>query len=137
MGAVNEMEFHVLKAPIDILVKFEKQKKGKPMLINIYQEREKTTYEARQLVTPTPEQLKEYRGDFYSEELQVTYKLALKEGKLYFVHKNAPNSPLKPTLRDMFTIRRLNIHFTRDKEDKITAFTLNAGRVKNLRFDKK
>lgn len=138
LGAVNEMEFHVLEAPINILVKFEKQKNGKPILMHIYPEGEKPeTYEARQLVTLTPEQLREYRGDFYSEELQVIYKLELKEGKLCFVHKNAPKSSLKPTLHDMFTVRGLTIHFIRDKEDKITAFTLNAGRVKNLRFQKK
>jgi len=138
LAAVNETEFKVLKAPVDTVIKFEKQKKGKPMLMHIYREREKSeTYESFKLVKPTPEQLKEYTGDYYSDELQVTFRLALKEGKLHFVHKNAPESPLQPTLKDKFTERGYRINFIRDEEKKLTGFTLDAGRVKNLRFDKK
>lgn len=81
--------------------------------------------------------LKEYTGDYYSEELQVTFKLAFKEGKLYFVHKNAPKGPLQPTLQDKFIERELRINFIRDEEKKISGFTLDAGRVRNFRFDKK
>ncbi|GAH19052.1 unnamed protein product, partial [marine sediment metagenome] len=110
----------------------------KPMLMHIHREGEKSeTYESFKLVKPTPEKLKEYTGDYYSDELQVTFRLALKKGELHFVHKNAPESPLQPTLKDMFTERGYRINFVRGKEEKITGFTMDAGRVKNLRFDKK
>ena len=138
LAAVSETEFQVLKAPVKMLIKFEKQKKRKPMLMHIHREGEKSeTYESFKLVKPTPEKLKEYTGDYYSDELQVTFRLALKKGKLHFVHKNAPESPLQPTLKDMFTERGYRINFVRGKEEKITGFTMDAGRVKNLRFDKK
>jgi len=121
-----------------MVIKFEKQNKGKPMLMHIYREGEKSeTYESFKLLKPTPEQLKEYTGDYYSDELQVTFRLALKEGKPHFVHKNAPESPLQPTLKDKFTVRGDRINFFRNKEKKLTGFTLDAERVKNLRFDKK
>jgi CubicO group peptidase (beta-lactamase class C family) len=95
------------------------------------------TYEAREIVTQTPEQLSEYQGDYFSEELGVTFKLVLKEGKLYFAHKNAAKSPLSPTLRDRFSVRGFDLNFIRDAENKISAFSLNARRVRNLRFNKK
>jgi CubicO group peptidase (beta-lactamase class C family) len=95
------------------------------------------TSESPKLVKPTPEQLKEYTGDYYSDELQVTFRLALKEGKLHFVHRNAPENPLRPRLEDKFAIQRYRINFIRDEEKKLAGFTLDAGRVKNLLFDKK
>ncbi len=138
LAAVSETEFEVLKAPVEMVIKFENQKKDKPMLMHIHREEgDSETYEFFKLAKPTPEQLKLYTGDYYSDELQVTFRLALKEGKLHFVHKNAPESPLQPTLKDEFNIRGYRINFFRDEEKKLTGFTLDAGRVKNLRFDKK
>jgi len=138
LAAISETEFKVLKAPVDTVIKFEKQKKGKPMLMHIFRDAEKSdTYESFKPAEPTPGQLKEYTGDYYSDELQVTFRLALKEGNLHFIHKNAAESPLQPTLQDKFTVRGYRINFIRDEEKKLTGFTLDAGRVKNLRFDKK
>jgi len=138
LAALSEIEFEVLNAPVDSVIKFEKQKKGKPMLMHLYQNAEKPdTYEFFKPVKPTPGQLKKYTGDYYSDELQVTFRLALKEGKLHCVHKNAPESPLQPTLQDKFTVGGFKINFIQDEEKKPIGFTLDAGRVKNLRFDKK
>jgi hypothetical protein len=138
LAAISETEFEVLKAPVEMLIKFENQKKNKPMLMHIHREGgDSETYEFFKLVKPTPAKLKEYTGDYYSDELQVTFRLALKKGKLHFVHKNAPESPLQPTLKDKFNIRGYKINFIREEEKKLTGFTLDAGRVKNLRFDKK
>ena len=138
LAALSETEFEVLKAPIHTVIKFEKPKKGEPMLMHIYREGELShTYESFKLVKPTSEQLKEYTGGYHSDELQVTFRLALKEGKLHFVHKNAPERPLQPALKDNFTLGGYRINFIRDEEKKLTGFTLDAGRVKNLRFDKR
>jgi hypothetical protein len=138
LAPLSETEFEALKAPIDMVIKFEKQKKGEPILMHIYREGEKfETYESFKLVKPTPGQLKEYTEDYYSDELQVTFRLAFKEGKLHFVHKNAPERPLQPTLKDKFTLGGYRINFIRDEEKKLTGFILDAGRVKNLRFYKR
>ncbi|UCC40289.1 MAG: serine hydrolase [Candidatus Aminicenantes bacterium] len=138
LAAVSETEFQLLKAPVDIILKFEKQAKGKPLLVYLYQEEEEPkTYESFKLPKPTLDQLKKYIGDYYSEELQVTFNLRLKKDKLNFVQRNAPRNPLVMVLEDRFNISGMKIHFVRDEENKIIAFTLDAGRVKNLRFDKK
>ena len=137
LGARSETEFQVLKAPFQAAIKFEKQEKQKPMVMHIFPEEEKPeTYESFQRVNPAAEQLKEYVGDYSSEELQVTFRLALKKGKLFFVHRNAPKPSLQPTLKDWFSVRGFRIRFIRDEEKRITSFILDAGRVKNLRFRK-
>ncbi len=76
-------------------------------------------------------------GDYHSDELQFTHKLVLKDGKLYFRHKNAPKKPLSPTLRDMFKVSYATIHFIRDHQNKISGFTLSTERARNIRFVRK
>jgi len=87
------------------------------------------------------EQLRAYAGDFYSEELDVTYRLFLKEGKLYLalenLHKGFPKSPFVPGMKDQFNLGGLQLTFIRDGQEKVSSFTINAGRVKNIRFVKK
>ncbi len=122
----------------DTDIRFEKQDQDKPLLIHVTVEGEKpVTFEAIQLVSPTPAQLEEYVGDYYSDELQFTYKLVLEDGKLFFRHRNAPKKPLSPTLSDMFKVGYVTIHFIRDHQNKISAFTLSSERARNIRFVRK
>jgi len=137
LAARSEAEFHLLDAPVEVVLKFERKEKGRTFSLHVLQEREPPRiFQSFQPVKLSPEQLEEYEGEFFSEELLVTFKVSLSEGRLHFSHKNAPRGFLNPTLRDMFTLRNLMIRFIRD-EEKIAAFTLDAGRVKNLRFEKK
>ncbi|MCK4645864.1 MAG: serine hydrolase [Candidatus Aminicenantes bacterium] len=138
LEALSDTEFILLNAQVKTVVKFEKQKKGKPLLLHIYTEGKKPEiYEAAESWEPTPDQLQEFTGDYYSEELQATFSLALRRGKLHFTHRNAPEPPLQPTLQDKFTVRSLRVNFVRIEDKKISGFILDAGRVRNLRFDKK
>lgn len=137
LGAVSEAEFQALEAPVQIVIKLEKQAKGKPLLMRVYQEGEKPeTFKAAKFVKPSYEELRQYEADYFSEELQATFNLILKEEKLYFVHRNAPKESLQPIFQDKFRVRGFRIHFIRDEENKILGFTLDSGRVKNLRFNK-
>jgi hypothetical protein len=99
------------------------------------------TLEAIQLVTPTPAQLSEYSGQYLSDEVQATYRIVLENGRLFLRHENEfkdfPRNPLEPTTSDTFFVQGINIHFIRDANQRVSAFTLNAGRVKNIRFVKK
>ncbi len=135
---LKENEFELLDAPVSVSLRFEDQGKGKPLLLHVQQEGDEArNYQLVGLWVPQAEQLAEFGGNYFSEELQMTFRLTLKERKLYFTHKNAPPAPLLPTIKDNFTVRALTIRFIRDQEGMISAFTLNAGRVKNLRFEKK
>ncbi len=137
LTAVSESEFQVSESPVQIVMKFEKKSKEKPLKMHIYQEGKKPeTYEAVELVQPTPERLKEYEGEYFSPELRVIFRLVVKDEKLYFVHKNAPNVPLHPVLRDKFAIKDWKINFLRNTENQVSSFLLGAERVKNLMFRK-
>jgi CubicO group peptidase (beta-lactamase class C family) len=136
--AMSETEFRPVEAPAEVKIRFEKQAEGKPLLMRLTIEgRNPETYEAFHPVEPTQEKLKEYAGDYYSDELEVVFRLAIREGKLCFAHRNAPAGALQPTLEDKFVLGNWNLSFNRDGERKIAFFTLDAGRVRNLLFAKK
>ncbi len=137
LAAVSESEFFLVDTPYEVTIKFEKQGKGKPMLLHIYEEDDPpVTCEAFEPIDLSIEQLKVFEGDYHSEELQVSFRIALEKGKLRFSHKNVPVFPLRLVVQDKFTCGRYKIHFTRDDEKEIAGFRLDAGRVKNLRFVK-
>ncbi len=138
IAPLSKTQFKSVDDPVDTDIRFEKQDENKPLLIHVTMEGEKpVTFESIHLVSPTPTQLEEYGGDYYSDELQFTYKLVLKDGKLFFTHRNAPKKPLSPTLSDMFKVGYVTIHFIRDQQNKISAFTLSSERARNIRFVRK
>ena len=138
LAAKSEAEFNLLNAPVRVALKFERKGKGMPLLLHVLQEREQSRiFQPFKPVDLSPEQLKEYEGEYFSEELQAAFRLSMKEDRLHFSHKNAPGGFLNPTLQDKFTLRNLKVHFIRDGEGRIAAFTLDAGRVKNLKFEKR
>jgi len=85
--------------------------------------------------TPTATELAAFAGSYFSPELETTYKLSVKNGKLVLSRRRAPRTELVPTAPDSFTLRGVQFHFTRDKRS-ITGFTIDAGRTRNLRFER-
>ena len=86
------------------------------------------------------QQLEEFAGDYYSDELGTVYTLAVVSGKLVAQHRRHDDIQLNPTKKDMFLGEEWffrQVRFTRDKENRVTGFRLSGGRVRNLLFDKK
>jgi CubicO group peptidase (beta-lactamase class C family) len=75
-------------------------------------------------------------GTYLSEELGVTYTLAVEDGNLVLQHANRlPALPLQPAFADAFRAPGVGLlRFTRNPEKKVTGFTINAGRIHNLGF---
>jgi len=92
------------------------------------------------------EQLHEYLGDYFSDELRVAYRLEAAEGKLrppiglpsgaFVSLGNGPQDYLRATGRDAFEFGNtgIAIHFRRDAEHRVTGFMLDAGRTRGLKF---
>lgn len=59
------------------------------------------------------------------------------KNRLRFTHRNAPRGTLQTNYKDIFRIGNLRLIFSRDSSGQIDSFTVNAGRVTNLRFYKK
>jgi len=79
--------------------------------------------------------LEDYTGVFYSEELDVNYKLFLEDELLKLKIANYPVQELTPKGNDTFTANGDWVRFSRSNEI-ITAFEFDAGRVTNLKFIK-
>lgn len=88
------------------------------------------------VVSLNVDQLAGYIGNYYSDELQVTYKLVLEDGKLYIRHRSASQDYLKPRLSNVFRVSNVTLHFNRNDENKISDFTVNTRRVGNIHFVK-
>jgi len=136
---VSKTRFQALDAPFANSIEFFPDEKGRIRKAKVTVEGgEEINLVKASLLSPlTPAQLKEYAGEYYNDELPVTYKLAVEKGSLLFKHKNAPKGALKAMDHDKFTMRWFNIEFVRDKRKRIKGFVLAAGRAANIEFVKK
>ncbi|MDQ3755625.1 MAG: beta-lactamase family protein [Acidobacteriota bacterium] len=136
---ISNMQFRAVNAPADINITFDNREPGKPLLMRVQIETdEPMVFEAISPPVLTPAQLAEYVGDYYSDELQALYRIAMEDGKLFLRLANKDTElskkPFQPSLRDAFSVRGLSLNFVRDGQDKISHFTVNTGRVKNIKF---
>ncbi|MEZ4455057.1 MAG: serine hydrolase domain-containing protein [Gemmatimonadales bacterium] len=79
-----------------------------------------------------------YAGTYYSPELDVTYRVAASDsGLTVAVGPNEPR-PLRAAGTDRFTGGSgLEFQWTRQGSNRLTGFLLSAGRVRNLRFERR
>ena len=138
LGALAENEFIFNGTSPIITLKFEKAEGEQPSHIEITQEDSPVLrYKYFEPIKPTPEEFQEYTGDYSSDELDMTFKIELIKNRLRFTHRSAPSGTLQTNYKDIFRIGNLRIIFSRDSSNRIDSFTVNAGRVTNLRFYKK
>jgi CubicO group peptidase (beta-lactamase class C family) len=94
------------------------------------------TFESATPYTPTSAELGEYAGAYVSEEIDPVYRIVLQDGNLTLSRlKNKPDA-LHPAVRDVFTGEIGTVRFTRDANQHISGFVLNAGRIQNFRFSR-
>lgn len=82
-----------------------------------------------------PEQLQEYKGEFYSTELDTKYTITANETELLVKIPRNEEMKFSSFIRDMF-YGDFNILFSRDKKNKVNGFFLTTGSVRNLYFKK-
>jgi hypothetical protein len=80
--------------------------------------------------------LAELTGPYYSEELDVTYEVVLREG-LFALLPNGDEIQLSQSGADQFAGASGRMALERDEEGNVTGFTMNAGRVRGLGFVKR
>jgi CubicO group peptidase (beta-lactamase class C family) len=83
--------------------------------------------------------VEDYAGEYFSEELDIEYKLSNKAGKLYLSYHNNPSIELFSGQKDEFGSRRRTRYvFNRNGVGEVTSFTIGAeGTVKDILFVKK
>jgi CubicO group peptidase (beta-lactamase class C family) len=87
--------------------------------------------------TPSPAELEALAGDYYSPELDATWRIAMVDGKPTVKSRSLGSEPLEPAIRDGYNATTGFLHFTRDGSGRLTGFDYSASRMKNIRFDRK
>jgi CubicO group peptidase (beta-lactamase class C family) len=132
--------FHVANVPwgdkIDI--HFIPADAGKPSrLEQIFPGGKPQSYEAVAAFDPTATKLAEYTGAFVSQEIDPVYRISLQDGKLTLVRLRHKPDTLWPAMQDAFVGEIGTLRFTRDGNQQVSGFILDAGRVQNLQFTRK
>ena len=106
--------------------------------IHVLQERgEVATYRAYQPVRRTEQQLQDYVGEYFSDELGTVYSLTCDAGQLHVSHVRFHANTLTPIEGDAFRNdgwRFTTLSFERGKDQRIAGFRLHSTRNKHVRF---
>lgn len=89
-------------------------------------------------ITRPLDRLDEYEGEFYSEELDTTYRMSVRDGVLVAHHRRHGDVELTPVLRDEFLGSQWfipSLEFDRGDRGEVTGFRITQGRSRNLRFE--
>ena len=97
---------------------------------------------------PASAELAAYAGNYWSDELRATYRLAIRDGKLWMkaligadgiVHEGTvPFDELRPTVTDEFDLKGapLVFHFMRGGKRNVTGLTLNGLHERGILFSR-
>lgn len=87
-------------------------------------------------VVPGSESLGAYAGRYWSPELEVAYTIKAEHGKLWLRFRGDAPREMTPADRDGFVAGNNVVRFTRGAAGEVDGFTVYAGRVWHLRFDR-
>lgn len=137
--AIGKDEFKMTTAPEDLRIKFGKGEDGKRTMIVTINEINPSYFVSYEPAQLTEDQLLEYTGTYYSDELSTYYHLKVKAGKLTAEHMRISGITFAPIMQNLFTgdVYFMGfVEFQRDNKNKITGFKVVNGRVRNLFFEK-
>lgn len=83
---------------------------------------------------PTVEDLADFAGRFYSEELETFYDFAVEDGELIMRQRRMGRVVLSPGDEDSFSGGGFSFAFERDRNGKVIGFYLSNVRTRNVRF---
>ncbi len=129
--------FRVVEPPVD--VEFETAADGSPRrMILKFEGRKPIVFDAMPPADPATK-LAEFVGRYYSDEIDSTYTIAVKDDKLVMTRKKAAAVMMQPVFRDAFSTLSIlgTIRFTRDAQNRVNGFTVSAGRIRGFKFVKR
>jgi CubicO group peptidase (beta-lactamase class C family) len=147
MRALSSTEFEPLRYIHQMRLKFEEAQGARPGKIIVLREMEPyATLEGIVVLKQPIASLAAFAGDYWSDELRATYRLAMQDGKLWMkdiigsdgiAHRGTiPQGELRPVLSDEFYVNGapLIFHFVRDENSKVRGFALNGITERGILF---
>jgi CubicO group peptidase (beta-lactamase class C family) len=139
LRAVNATEFEPVSYPMEATFRFQTAHGSaqRKWIIEPGGLLPTSVVEPIQETKPSTTPLADYPGDYWSDDLRVTYRLTMKEGKLWMSDLigadgitrpgNVPFSEFRPLLNDTFDLEGapIVIDFKRDHRGKVDGFSLN------------
>jgi CubicO group peptidase (beta-lactamase class C family) len=83
----------------------------------------------------TAEEGTNFIGSYRSEELDAVYVFAVDSGRLV-MRSGGSQNPVRRSSPDLLSAGNVTLRFTRDVGGRANGFTLDAGRVRGIRFDR-
>ncbi len=139
IAAISESTFVLKDYPDEIEIQFKLKKSNWSVRIS-NQDDPDEVYNAISVFVPSEKQLSGYTGRYHSSELSVTYIVRQDEKKLFLFHENPhkgfPKEPMETIIKDEFIHFGLNLNFSRNGQGDVSGFSMKAGRVKDIHFDR-
>jgi len=135
---VGKDEFQMLGVSVVVSVKFEIKGPDRNMIVTVG-DGQPGIFNGFDPTEPSKEELESYTGEFYSPELETTYKIYLKNDTLSYHHARHGDFQMKILKKDVLEGEwPLSISkYKRDGTGQVTGIFVSNGRVKNLRFERK
>jgi hypothetical protein len=149
LRALNSTTFEPVGYLFPTELKFEQGKTGMPRRLIVQRPvvtMSTTVLEALDELALSGEQIAGFAGDYWSDELRATHRLALKNQELWLealmgsdgvVHRGTiPFNKLRPTAADEFTLdgAPITIDLTRDNKQNIIGFKLSGFLERGIAF---
>ena len=83
---------------------------------------------------PTADDLADFAGRFYSEELETFYNFTVEDGELAMYQRRLGSRPLTSGEEDNFSGDGLSFAFERDRNGQVIGFYVSNGRTRDVRF---
>ncbi|MEM8892432.1 MAG: serine hydrolase domain-containing protein, partial [Bacteroidota bacterium] len=138
LGSIANNTFQILNGRRDLSLLFEQKDQAKRMMIAI-DNLDPIICEAYVPKSYAQEDLAQFTGSFYSEELQTTYTFLLKDGQLVAEHTRVNDISFTEVQEDMFSGDQsffTNVKFLRNDQNEIIGMHVSSFQLRNLYFEK-
>jgi CubicO group peptidase (beta-lactamase class C family) len=135
---IGNNTFDMLNVGVNLKVRFQIEEEQKTMIVTV-DDGDQIISKSYIPINYSKEQLQEFTGTFYSEELSTSYNFKIKNDSLIATHSRLDDIIISPLKKDMFLGDQWffsNIRFERDDSNSIYGIRVSNGRVKNLFFEK-
>jgi hypothetical protein len=85
---------------------------------------------------PGVEDLADFEGRYFSEEIETFYTVTLEEEALVLRQRRIDDVRLEPEQEDTFAGNNLTVSFERDRNRRVIGFYLSNGRTRDVRFER-
>ena len=109
---------------------------GKPWYLEVAADGDVSRFILETEWKPTPAELAEYSGQWFSDEAQAGVSFVVEGDKAHIFQRPKTNMPLTPLYRDHFSAGERVIWFTRNTKGKIERMHIGASRIRDMPFER-